>query len=242
MQTVWKPYLDAIVYEVNEVGQVHVDFTGMIAKLQAAEWTVGTTDVAFILAGLTKAFAVNWMQQGFDIGAVLRIYVEAHQSDALREALGQLGVVSGSGSLNAAAGSATSASTVIGFAGKDVLNGGAGDDILLGGDGNDTLYGGAGDDVLDGAPATTCWQVARAATPICSDAGRVTTRSKRRTTCTVTTRTRCCLKPISAPRMLPSRRDSNSTDLLVTLSGADNVLRIKMQFYENSSTLANWTC
>lgn len=68
-QTVWKPYLDAIVYEVNDAGQVHADFSGMVSKLKVAESMIGAADVAFMLAGLTKACGVNWLQQGFDIGS-----------------------------------------------------------------------------------------------------------------------------------------------------------------------------
>jgi hypothetical protein len=60
-QTVWKPSLDAIVYEVNDAGQVYVDFRGMVSTLKADESVIGAADVAFRLAGLTRAFGVSWL-------------------------------------------------------------------------------------------------------------------------------------------------------------------------------------
>ncbi|MFL9996173.1 calcium-binding protein, partial [Paraburkholderia sediminicola] len=235
MQTVWKPYLDAIVYEVNDAGQVHADFSGMMSKLKAADSVIGATDVAFILAGLTRAFGVNWLQQGFDIGAELRSYVEAHQSDAMREVLGQLGVVFGDGTLNGKS-TGSSGSILIGFTGKDVLNGGDGDDILLGGDGNDTLYGGAGDDVLDGGAGDDLLvggtgsdtylfgrksgndTIEEAYDPNGKDTDVVLFDADIR------------------PQDVTVRRDGQGYDLLLTISGSNNVLRIKNQLYQSSGT------
>ncbi|MFL9907208.1 calcium-binding protein [Paraburkholderia sp. RL17-337-BIB-A] len=235
MQTVWKPYLDAIVYEVNDAGQLHIDFTGMTSKLHAAQSDVGATDVAFILAGMTRAFGINWLQQGFDIGAELRTYVETYQSDAMREALGQLGVVFGSGSLGVATGD-KSGKILIGFAGKDVLNGGSGDDILLGGDGNDTLYGGAGDDVLDGGAGDDLLMGGTG-----SDTYLFGRRSGNDTieeafdlygndTDVV------LFDADIRPQDVTVRRDGQGYDLLLTISGSNNVLRIRSQFAQASGT------
>jgi Ca2+-binding RTX toxin-like protein len=233
MQTVWKPYLDAIAYEVNDAGQVHVDFSGMVSKLKAAESVIGAVDVAFILAGLTKAYGVNRLQQGFDIGAELRGYVEAHQSDALRAALGQLGVVFGSGPVNAATDGGMSGSILIGFAGKDVLNGGSGDDLLLGGDGNDTLYGGAGDDILDGGAGDDL---------LVGGTGSDTYLFGRKSgNDTIEEANDLYGSDIDVvlfdadirPEDVTVRRDGTGSDLLLTISGSNNVLRVKMQFYQN---------
>ncbi|MFL9904064.1 calcium-binding protein [Paraburkholderia fungorum] len=235
MQTVWKPYLDAIVYEVNDAGQLHIDFTGMTSKLHAAQSDVGATDVAFILAGMTRAFGINWLQQGFDIGAELRTYVETYQSDAMRESLGQLGVVFGSGSLGVATGD-KSGKILIGFAGKDVLNGGSGDDILLGGDGNDTLYGGAGDDVLDGGAGDDLLMGGTG-----SDTYLFGRRSGNDTieeafdlygndTDVV------LFDADIRPQDVTVRRDGQGYDLLLTISGSNNVLRIRSQLAQASGT------
>ncbi|MFM0284206.1 calcium-binding protein [Paraburkholderia sediminicola] len=235
MQTVWKPYLDAIVYEVNDAGQVHADFSGMMSKLKAADSVIGATDVAFILAGLTRAFGVNWLQQGFDIGAELRSYVEAHQSDAMREVLGQLGVVFGDGTLNGKS-TGSSGSILIGFTGKDVLNGGDGDDILLGGDGNDTLYGGAGDDVLDGGAGDDLLVGGTG-----SDTYLFGRRSGNDTIEEVYdlygNDTDVVLFDADIrPQDVTVRRDGQGYDLLLTISGSNNVLRIKNQLYQSSGT------
>ncbi|RKF49401.1 hypothetical protein BCY88_17395 [Paraburkholderia fungorum] len=233
MQTVWKPYLDAIAYDVNDAGQVHVDFSAMMAKLKAAESVVGAADVAFVLAGLTKAFGVNWIQQGFDIGAELRSYVEAHQSDALREALGQLGISFGSGSLNAATGGPMSGSILIGFTGKDVLNGGSGDDILLGGDGNDTLYGGAGDDVLDGGAGDDLLVGGTGSDTYLFGRHSGNDTIEEAYDLYGNDTDVVVFDADIRPQDVTVRRDGQGADLLITLSGSNNVLRIKMQFYQS---------
>ncbi|MFM0183997.1 calcium-binding protein [Paraburkholderia aspalathi] len=235
MQTVWKPYLDAIVYEVNDAGQVQANFNGMMSKLKAVESVIGATDVAFILTGLTRAFGVNWLQQGFDIGAELRSYVEAHQSDAMREVLGQLGVVFGDGTLNGKS-TGSSGSILIGFTGKDVLNGGDGDDILLGGDGNDTLYGGAGDDVLDGGAGDDLLVGGTG-----SDTYLFGRRSGNDTIEEVYdlygNDTDVVLFDADIrPQDVTVRRDGQGYDLLLTISGSNNVLRVKSQFFQSGGS------
>ncbi|WP_429326016.1 calcium-binding protein [Paraburkholderia sp. GAS348] len=235
MQTVWMPYLDAIGYDVNEAGQVHADFNGMMSKLKAAESVIGATDVAFILAGLTRAFGVNWLLQGFDVGVELRTYVEAHQSDAMREVLGQLGVVFGDGTLNGKS-TGSSGSILIGFTGKDVLNGGDGDDILLGGDGNDTLYGGAGDDVLDGGAGDDLLVGGTG-----SDTYLFGRRSGNDTIDEVYdlygNDTDVVLFDADIrPQDVTVRRDGQGYDLLLTISGTNNVLRVKTQFFQSGGS------
>ena len=228
-QTVWKPYLDAITYDVDGANHVRVDFSGMVAKLTAAESKIGAAEVATLLAGMTRAFQSNWAQQGFDVGATLREYVEAHPAESVREALAGFDVFFGTGTL----GGTAAGSVILGLTGTDILNGGSGDDILIGSSGKDTLNGGAGNDFLDGGAGDDLLR---------GGAGSDTYLFGRRSgNDTIDEGYDLYGNDIDVvlfdtdirPEDVTVRRDGTSSDLLLTISGSNNVLRVSLQFQQS---------
>jgi hypothetical protein len=109
------------------------------------------------------------------------------------------------------------------------LRGTAGDDVLVGYDGNDLLDGGAGNDLLIGGTGSDTYLFGRksgndtieeAYDPSSKDTDIVLFDAD--------------IKPDD----ITVRRDGSGSDLLVTVSGSDNVLRIKMQLYQSGSNLS----
>ncbi|HEX7909899.1 MAG TPA: calcium-binding protein [Paraburkholderia sp.] len=215
-QTIWKPYLDAITYGVDAAGHIQADFSGLISKLMAAESTMGAPEVALLLAEFTRAFGTTWRNANFDVAWELRNYVETHPTDAVRQALGAVGVYFGGGAIN-------------GSKGNDILLGGRGNDTLYGGDGDDLLDGGEGDDVLYGGKGSDTYLFGRRS-------GNDTIVEEYDLYGNDTDV--LAFDADVHPGEVTVRRDGRTSDLLVTIAGSTNVLRIRDQLSQSGSVFA----
>ncbi|WP_153075555.1 calcium-binding protein [Paraburkholderia bonniea] len=216
-QTTWKPYLDAINYTVDSkdpAGQLRTDFSAMVALLQAAQSRVGTVEVAVLMTELIHQYGADWRVTGFFLERELQRYVSVNDSPALRDALKAIGVYYGAGEVEGSSG----ADILLAQAGTRELIGGAGNDVLLGTSGNEILYGGTGSDTYffgrHSGDDTICdgydfYDDDRDVLVL--DAGVL-------------------------PEDVSVKRDGRSDDLLVTIKGATNVLRIKDQLRQSGTT------
>ncbi|MFL9901196.1 calcium-binding protein [Paraburkholderia fungorum] len=215
-QTVWKPYLDAIAYDVDATGHIQADFSGLMSKLMAAESSVGAPEVALLLAEFTRAFGTVWRDANFDVTGELRSYVETHPTDAVRQALAAVGVYFGGGAMNGSKGN----DILLGGRGNDTLYGGDGDDLLDGGEGNDALYGGKGSDTYLFGRKSGNDTIVEEYDLYGNDTDVLAFEADVR------------------PEDLTVRRDGRTGDLLVTIAGSTNVLRIKDQLSQSGSVFA----
>ncbi|WJF89257.1 calcium-binding protein [Paraburkholderia bonniea] len=216
-QTTWKPYLDAINYTVDSkdpAGQLRTDFSAMVALLQAAQSRVGTVEVAVLMTELIHQYGADWRVTGFFLERELQRYVSVNDSPALRDALKAIGVYYGAGEVEGSSG----ADILLAQAGTRELIGAAGNDVLLGTSGNEILYGGTGSDTYffgrHSGDDTICdgydfYDDDRDVLVL--DAGVL-------------------------PEDVSVKRDGRSDDLLVTIKGATNVLRIKDQLRQSGTT------
>ncbi|ABC32762.1 RTX toxins and related Ca2+-binding protein [Hahella chejuensis KCTC 2396] len=157
-QTRLKPYLDKLQLNINEHGELGVDFSGLeefIKQKEGVDLLNTTYDVAelFHFNG-ERLFKAGW-RNGV---AILESQLERLRSlngDAAFDELVQhinrfSGDISNLSDADTTEKGDSGFNILIGLAGNDRLEGGNGDDVLLGGDGDDMLVGGLGADVLHG--------------------------------------------------------------------------------------------
>ncbi|WJF91652.1 calcium-binding protein [Paraburkholderia bonniea] len=210
-QTTWKPYLDAIRYRFDANGRVSMDFSGMVALLQTASGRVGTIETALLMTELIRQHGEGWRANGFALEAHLQRYVAAHDSAALRAALAAVGVHYGAGDVEGGAG----ADLLLGIAGSTRLTGGAGDDLLLGTSGDEKLNGGTGSDQYFFGRNSGNDTINDEHDLYEDDVDVLNFDAD------------------VLPEDVMVKRDGYSNDLLVTIRGATNVLRIKDQLYQS---------
>ncbi|WP_179958211.1 calcium-binding protein [Chitinimonas arctica] len=118
----------------------------------------------------------------------------------------------------------TAAETVGGGAGNDFLFGGAGNDTLRGSEGNDYLDGGAGNDTVDGGTGSDTYRFGK------SSGNDVIDQSYDTAANTDTLLLDAGIKEAD----VTVKRDGTGDDLLLTIAGASNVLRIKSYFHSDA--------
>ncbi|WP_377700636.1 calcium-binding protein, partial [Paraburkholderia solisilvae] len=214
MQSRWKPYLDAITYTIDANGYPCEKFDGLLAGVMSAEARVGAQEVAVLLAEFTRTFGEAWWHAGFDVRAQLHDYVEGHQSQDVLRGLAASGVIFGSGTLAGSAGR----DFLLGSIGNDRLEGGEGDDLLDGGAGNDTLVGGRGSDTYVFGRNSGNDTIYEEYDAYGSDTDAVRFDAN------------------IHPQDVTVRRDGTSDDLLVTVAGSSNVLRIRNQLTQSGAS------
>jgi len=145
LQTRLKPYLDGVELTLAETG-ISAVFTGLTdhyATVKQSDLVNALTD----LAELARYSGASLQSLGWDALALQRAEFEPNQSNpAVQTLMTELGVSFVSGSKYGGA----AHETFFGGGAADILYGGDGIDLLSGADGNDTLQGELGDDLLDG--------------------------------------------------------------------------------------------
>ncbi|AOY98750.1 hypothetical protein BKK81_05235 [Cupriavidus sp. USMAHM13] len=231
IQTRWRPYLESVRYRAGAEGQPIADFSGLEARIGQAQQTVGLSETLTLMAELTRHFGAGWKQQGYDIAAALRARIQQSSGAGLAQALMQAGIYAGEGAVDGSGG----ADVLLGSGKRDLLSGGRGDDYLYGGDGDDTLSGGAGNDVLDGGAGDDRLDGGSG-----SDTYLFGRRSGNDTiseSADYDSNTDVVQFDADVrPGDVTIRRDGTGNDLLLTLSGSGNTLRICDYFYQDGKS------
>lgn len=231
IQTRWRPYLESVRYRAGADGQPVADFSGLEARLGQAQQAVGLPETLTLMAELTRHFGAGWKQQGYDIAAALRARIQQSSGAGLAQALMQAGIYAGEGAVDGSGG----ADVLLGSGKRDLLSGGRGDDYLYGGDGDDTLSGGAGNDVLDGGAGDDRLDGGSG-----SDTYLFGRRSGNDTiseSADYDSNTDVVQFDADVrPGDVTIRRDGTGDDLLLTLSGSGNTLRIRNYFYQDGES------
>jgi Ca2+-binding RTX toxin-like protein len=110
-----------------------------------------------------------------------------------------------------------------GYVFDDVLLGGAGSDSLYGMAGKDTLDGGEGNDYLDGGAGSDTYKFGKLS-------GNDTIEESYDTSANID---KVLLDAGISPADVTVKRDGTGSDLLLTIAGATNQLRIKSYFYQD---------
>ncbi|WLQ13889.1 calcium-binding protein [Hahella aquimaris] len=157
-QTRLKPYLDKLQLNVNDNGELGVDFSGLeefIKQKESADLLNATYDVAelFHFNG-ERLFKAGWRNGVAILESQLerlrRVNGEAAVDELIQHINRFSGDISNLSDADTTEKGDSGFNILIGLAGNDRLEGGGGDDVLQGGAGNDTLIGGTGADVLHG--------------------------------------------------------------------------------------------
>ncbi len=152
LQTRLAPYLNEIMLEANESGQVSVSFSTFNTHLENQKSANPIAALADLIE-LNK-YAGNILQgNGWTGLEILRSWIDQNvagtQTQSILQDLG-VSIIDRGVSPDDIVFSSTSNKSINGLAGNDVLNGGTGNDTLSGYAGNDVLYGGGGRDFLMG--------------------------------------------------------------------------------------------
>ncbi|MFE8070034.1 hypothetical protein QQM79_03155 [Marinobacteraceae bacterium S3BR75-40.1] len=139
-QTRLKPYLDGISLQIDEQGEIELNYADMEALLTdriAQDPYAGLIDYQE-LSALIEGQDQDWDARSYFMNAVAVDQLDKAVSveSVISEGLMHLG--------------SDSSDELEGSSGNDIMFGGGGDDNLLSGNGNDIVAGGDGDDVVDG--------------------------------------------------------------------------------------------
>ena len=164
LQTRLKPYLDIVGINLEQTGEIHLDFSGLTAALV----NLRTSDPVAALVDMVELHQIvgaSLYTAGWNALDILRAWIEEAAGDATSQAL--LTELDGKQARYAWMGinspgfylGQNADDWLSGLDGNDLISGGdgndqlfaeAGDDVLYGDGGNDTLYGGLGNDTLEG--------------------------------------------------------------------------------------------
>ncbi|MCK9284543.1 MAG: hypothetical protein M0P39_09705, partial [Rhodocyclaceae bacterium] len=149
--TTWvKPYVDEITLNFDISTGLSVDFSAMDGKLDALFQTDARSAIVSLIE-LNRLEGDSLQQLGWGGLDKISDWVNATASDLnVQSALSDLGVIYGSGTLNAASGD----NLIVGLSSTDTITAGAGNDTIYGGDGNDTITDSGGTNTIDGGAGT----------------------------------------------------------------------------------------
>ena len=207
------------------------DFQGLDLRLDARK-QVDKASALSDLIELSRYYGSKLNAMGWSGTDKLVTWVnEAAGDPALQMVFSELNVKFGSGSVSGS----DNADVLLGGSGRDALSGGIGSDFLYGGAGVDTLRSGAGDDYLDGGVGDDIINGGDG-----SDIYRFNRASGNDTIsegydATVNTDTVLLDAGIN-PADVSVRRDGTGDDLLLSIAGATNKLRIESYFRQDGAS------